>query len=137
MRLGPGRLYSPIQALLEEKLIEEVDLREEEKLGHERHRSYRLTSAGRKLARSEAERLADLLRVAQDKNNGRKIMSEKILAGCCASIRLIFAKHMGRQPCSYFATALATNEDSSQALRLWLDLLADLAISVPRQYQTS
>src|SRR5215471_21806482 len=67
MRLGPGTLYSSIQALLEEKLIEEVDLRGDKKLGHERRRYYRLTSAGRKLARSEAERLADLLRVTRAK----------------------------------------------------------------------
>jgi DNA-binding PadR family transcriptional regulator len=67
MRLGPGTLYSSIQSLLAEKLIEEVDLREDEKLGQERRRYYRLTSAGRKLARSEAERLADLLRVARVK----------------------------------------------------------------------
>ncbi len=67
MRLGPGTLYSSIQTLLEEKLIEEIDLREDAKLGHERRRYYRLTSAGRKLARSEAERLADLLRVARAK----------------------------------------------------------------------
>jgi len=67
MRLGPGTLYSSIQALLEEKLIEEVDVREDAKLGRERRRYYRLTSVGRKLARSEAERLADLLRVARAK----------------------------------------------------------------------
>jgi DNA-binding PadR family transcriptional regulator len=67
MRLGPGTLYSSIQALLEEKLIEEVNLPEDEKLGQERRRYYRLTSAGRKLARSEAERLACLLRVARAK----------------------------------------------------------------------
>ncbi len=67
MRLGPGTLYSSVQALLEEKFIEEVDLREDAKLGHERRRYYRLTSAGRKLARSEAERLADLLSVARAK----------------------------------------------------------------------
>jgi len=65
MRLGPGTLYSSIQALLEGKLIEEVELREDERLGKERRRYYRLTAAGRKLARSEAERLADLLRVAR------------------------------------------------------------------------
>ena len=68
MRLGPGTLYSSIQTLLEEKLIEEVGLRQDAKLGHERRRYYRLTSAGRKLARSEPERLADLLRVARAKN---------------------------------------------------------------------
>lgn len=67
MRLGPGTLYSSIETLLEERLIAEVDLREDAKLGHERRRYYRLTSAGRKLARSEAERLADLLRVARAK----------------------------------------------------------------------
>lgn len=65
IRLGPGTLYSSLQSLLEEGLIEEVDLREDAKLGQERRRYYRLTSAGRKLARSEADRLADLLRVAR------------------------------------------------------------------------
>jgi DNA-binding PadR family transcriptional regulator len=70
MRLGPGTLYSSIQTLLEAKLIEELDQRESAKLGQERRRYYRLTPGGRKLARSEAERLADLLRVAR----ARKIL---------------------------------------------------------------
>ena len=63
VRLGPGTLYSSIQGLVEEKLIEETDAAPE----HERRRYYRLTAAGRKLAREEAERLADLLRVARAK----------------------------------------------------------------------
>ena len=66
MRLGPGTLYSSLQALVEAALIEEVDTPEPEP-GQERRRYYHLTSAGRKLARSEAERLADLLRVARAK----------------------------------------------------------------------
>lgn len=66
MRLGPGTLYSSIQGLLEEGLIEEVDRKTEPDA--ERRRYYRLTSSGRKLAREEAERLADLLRVARAKN---------------------------------------------------------------------
>jgi len=66
MRLGPGTLYSSIQSLLEERFIAEIDL-DDLRLGQERRRYYRLTSAGRKLARSEAERLADLLRVARTK----------------------------------------------------------------------
>jgi DNA-binding PadR family transcriptional regulator len=66
-RLGPGTLYSSMQTLLEARLIDQVDLREDAKLGPARRRYYRLTSAGRKLARSEAERLADLLRVARAK----------------------------------------------------------------------
>jgi DNA-binding PadR family transcriptional regulator len=67
MRLGPGTLYSSIQALLEEKCIEEVGSGEDTSPGNERRRYYRLTSAGRKLARAEADRLADLLRVARAK----------------------------------------------------------------------
>ncbi|HTX41676.1 MAG TPA: helix-turn-helix transcriptional regulator [Acidobacteriaceae bacterium] len=67
MRLGPGTLYSSIQALLADGLIEELT---RSKSGDERRRFYRITSAGRKLARSEAERLADLLRVAR----ARKIL---------------------------------------------------------------
>ena len=67
MRLGPGTLYSSIQTLLDAKFIEEIEPREDANPGHERRRYYRLTSAGRKLARSEAERLANLLRVARSK----------------------------------------------------------------------
>ena len=67
MRLGPGTLYSSIQTLLEENCIEEVDRRKDIPLGDERRRYYRLTAAGRKVARSEAERLGDLLRVARAK----------------------------------------------------------------------
>jgi DNA-binding PadR family transcriptional regulator len=67
IRLGPGTLYSSIQTLLEAHLIEELDAREDAKLGSERRRYYRLTIAGRKLARAEAGRLADLLRVARAK----------------------------------------------------------------------
>src|ERR1700728_3280882 len=67
LRLGPGTLYSSIQSLLEAKLIEELDSHEDSALNNERRRYYHLTSAGRKLARVEAGRLADLLRVARAK----------------------------------------------------------------------
>jgi DNA-binding PadR family transcriptional regulator len=67
MRLGPGTLYSSIQSLLEEKLIEETDANADGKPGSERRRYYRLTSLGRRLVRSEAERLAELLRVVRAK----------------------------------------------------------------------
>lgn len=67
MRLGPGTLYSSIQTLLEEEFIEEVDHCGDASQGVERRRYYRLTSAGRRLARAEADRLADLLRVARFK----------------------------------------------------------------------
>ena len=68
-RLGPGTLYSSIQGLLEAALIEEVGAKNEGAPGKER-RTYRLSIAGRRLARAEAERLADLLRVAR----ARKIL---------------------------------------------------------------
>ncbi|HTF72222.1 MAG TPA: helix-turn-helix transcriptional regulator [Edaphobacter sp.] len=67
MRLGPATLYGSVRSLLEEKLIDEVEPRGGTKTGEERRRYYRLTSEGRKLARSEAERLADMLRVARVK----------------------------------------------------------------------
>jgi DNA-binding PadR family transcriptional regulator len=67
LRLGPGTLYGSIQALLEGKLIEEIDRPGEME---ERRRYYRLTAAGRKRMRSEAEKMADVLRVAR----ARKIL---------------------------------------------------------------
>ena len=70
LRLGPGTLYGSIQALLEGKLIEEVYRSEEPEDRQERRRYYRLTAAGRKVARSEAEKMADVLRVAR----ARKIL---------------------------------------------------------------
>lgn len=66
-RLGPGTLYSSIQNLLQEKLIEEIEPPASGKTASERRRYYRLTPAGRKLARSEAERIASFLRVARTK----------------------------------------------------------------------
>ena len=70
LRLGPGTLYGSIQALLEGRLIEEVDGPGDTEERRERRRYYRLTIAGRKRTRSEAEKLADLLRVAR----ARKIL---------------------------------------------------------------
>ncbi|MFZ0394470.1 MAG: helix-turn-helix transcriptional regulator [Terracidiphilus sp.] len=67
MRLGPGTLYSSIQALLEEGLIVEADHPAELQPGHERRRYYRMTPAGRKMARAEAEMLAGILQVARAK----------------------------------------------------------------------
>jgi DNA-binding PadR family transcriptional regulator len=70
LRLGPGTLYGSIQALLEGKLIEEVDRPGDTDERRERRRYYRLTAAGRKRTRSEAEKMADVLRVAR----ARKIL---------------------------------------------------------------
>jgi DNA-binding PadR family transcriptional regulator len=70
LRLGPGTLYGSIQTLLEAKLIEEVEQPDNREARSERRRYYRLTVAGRKMARSEAEKMADILRVAR----ARKIL---------------------------------------------------------------
>jgi DNA-binding PadR family transcriptional regulator len=49
-------------------LIEEINAANEKDAGEDRRRVYRLSPAGRKLARNEADRLADLLRVARARN---------------------------------------------------------------------
>ena len=67
MRLGPGTLYGSLRTLLEAGLIEEVDERADPEESAERRRYYRLTSAGLKITQSEAERLADLLRIVRAK----------------------------------------------------------------------
>jgi len=66
-RVGPGTLYSSIQALLDAGFIAEVASRSSESVNDERRRYYRLTALGRKAARDEAERLADVLRLARAK----------------------------------------------------------------------
>ncbi len=68
VRLGPGTLYTSIKSLLRGKLIIEIDAPRASEAADERRRYYRLTAAGRKLARSEAERLAGLLRIARSRN---------------------------------------------------------------------
>lgn len=68
IRLGPGTLYSSLQSLLEEGLIAEGKHTEPVDDDDERRRYYHLTLMGRKLACTEADRLAALLREARKKN---------------------------------------------------------------------
>ena len=65
IRLGPGTLYGTIKRMLEAGQIEELPEREDE--NHQRRRYYKLTSAGRKTAKQEAERLENLVRIARMK----------------------------------------------------------------------
>ncbi|MDI7277964.1 MAG: PadR family transcriptional regulator [Anaerolineae bacterium] len=67
MRMGPGTLYGSIKRMLAAGLIAESDERPDPELDDERRRYYRLTSLGRRVAAAEAQRLADLVRVAQTK----------------------------------------------------------------------
>ena len=67
VRLGPGTLYRSIKRLLDEGLIGESEDRPDPDDPHEdgRRRYYRLTAAGERAARAEAERLDRVLRLAR------------------------------------------------------------------------
>ena len=67
MRLGPGTLYGTIKRMLADRWIEESDERPDPVLDDERRRYYRLTDFGQKVARAEAQRLAQLVNIARDK----------------------------------------------------------------------
>ena len=68
MRMGPGTLYGSIKRMLAEGLIEELGERPDPALDDERRRYYHLTSFGLRVAQAEAQRLAQLVQVAQFKH---------------------------------------------------------------------
>jgi len=62
LRLSPGTLYGSVKRMLEHGLIVELSTRERPaEDDDERRRYYRLTVLGRKVAKAEAARLAELL----------------------------------------------------------------------------
>ena len=65
VRLSPGTLYRSIQRMLEDELIVEVNERPAPELDDERRRYYRITAFGRAVARAEANRLHELVRLAR------------------------------------------------------------------------
>ena len=67
VRLGPGTLYGSIQTLLEAGYVEETGERADPAAGDERRRYYRLSGSGRVALKTEAERMAALLRLAKSK----------------------------------------------------------------------
>ena len=67
VRLGPGTLYGSIKRMLNDDWIEELDERPDPELDDERRRYYRLSKFGRRVAVAEAERLAQLVKVARTK----------------------------------------------------------------------
>jgi len=67
MRMGPGTLYGSIKRMLADGLIEESGERPDPSLDDERRRYYRLTGFGLRVVQTEAERLAQLVRVARHK----------------------------------------------------------------------
>lgn len=67
MRLGPGTLYGSIKRMLSDGLIAESDERPDPELDDERRRYYGLTDLGRAVTMAEAERLAQLVKIARAK----------------------------------------------------------------------
>jgi DNA-binding PadR family transcriptional regulator len=67
VRLSPGTLYRSIQRMLDDDLIVEVSDRERPapELDDERRRYYRITKFGTAVAREEAGRLSELVRLAR------------------------------------------------------------------------
>jgi DNA-binding PadR family transcriptional regulator len=67
VRLGPGTLYGSIKRMLNDGLIDELDERPDPELDDERRRYYRLSKFGYRVAVAEAERLAQLVKLARTK----------------------------------------------------------------------
>lgn len=65
VKLSAGTLYRSIQRMLEDGLLVEVDERPDPEEDDERRRYYRITPFGRAVARAEAQRLADLVKLAR------------------------------------------------------------------------
>lgn len=65
VRLSPGTLYRSIQRMLDDQLIVEISERPAPELDDERRRYYRITAFGRAVARAEANRLHELVRLAR------------------------------------------------------------------------
>ncbi len=68
VQLGPGTLYGAIKRLIQDRLIEESDERPDPELDDERRRYYRLTDFGQRVTMAEAQRMADLVRLARSKS---------------------------------------------------------------------
>ena len=64
IRLGPGTLYGLLKQMVDDGWIAEVRSGPDD---DPRRRYYRLTPRGRRIAQAEAERLADLVRVARSR----------------------------------------------------------------------
>ena len=64
LKLGSGALYGSVSKMLEAGFIEESDERPDPHLDDERRRYYRITPLGQRVAEAEAQRLRDLVRLA-------------------------------------------------------------------------
>src|SRR5271170_8093392 len=67
LKLSAGTLYRSIQRMLEQGLILETQDRPAPEEDDERRRYYRITTFGAAVARAEARRLTQLVRMARDR----------------------------------------------------------------------
>ena len=65
LKLSPGTLYRSIQRMLEQGLLVEIDERPAPEDDDERRRYYRITPLGTSVAKAEARRLTQLVRMAR------------------------------------------------------------------------
>ena len=65
LKLGAGTLYRSIQRMLEQGLLTEVTSRPAPEFDDERRRYYRITPFGRAVAKAEARRLTQMLKLAR------------------------------------------------------------------------
>jgi DNA-binding PadR family transcriptional regulator len=68
LKMGPGTLYGSIKRMLAAGLLEESGQRPDSELDDERRRYYRLSGLGQTVVSAESQRLADLVKVARQKN---------------------------------------------------------------------
>ena len=68
IRVEPANLYRTLRTLLGQGLIEESEQRPDPELDDERRRYFRITSAGVRAARAEADRLEQLVLAARSHN---------------------------------------------------------------------
>jgi DNA-binding PadR family transcriptional regulator len=66
LKLSPGTLYRSIQRMLEQGLLVETRDRPEPEFDDERRRYYRITKFGKDVARAEARRLMQLVKLARE-----------------------------------------------------------------------
>lgn len=65
VQLGAGTLYRSIHRMLEQGLVEETNDRPDPALDDERRRYYRITALGTAVARAEARRFAQMIKLAR------------------------------------------------------------------------
>ena len=65
LKLGAGTLYRSVQRMLEQGLVVEINARPAPEMDDERRRYYRITPFGRTVAKAEARRLAQMLKLAR------------------------------------------------------------------------